>query len=97
MLKLPDHRPGFLSILFSIGYKPLGMWDKRISNGVIKRVIDDQLNSPVIEIVSSNVSTNFISCPVDKTKSLGIEFPCFTLTMKNVSFTLPLLLLHSVL
>ena len=80
-----EHSPGFLSILFSIGYKPLCLWDKRMENGVVRRVIDDQLNSPVIEIAATNVSTNYIECPVDKTKALGIEYPCFTITMKNVS------------
>ena len=61
------------------------MWDKRVNNGVIRRVVDDELQSLVYKIEGTNVNTNFITCPVDKTKSLGIEYPCMTIIMKAVS------------
>jgi len=31
---------GFLSILYSIGSKPLQIWDKQVRNGHIKRITD---------------------------------------------------------
>ena len=56
---------GFLSILYSIGSKPLQIWDKNVRNGHIKRLTDTDIQSSVLEIMGTNVSTNFISCPVD--------------------------------
>ena len=61
------------------------MWDKRISNGVLKRVIDEELTTLVYEFTGTNVSTNFLCAPVDQSKSLGIEYPCMTLIVKAVS------------
>lgn len=62
---------GFLSILYSIGSKPLQIWDKQVNlarkllllsddhlqvrNGHIKRITDDHIQSLVIEIVGTNV------------------------------------------
>ena len=84
---------GFLSILYSIGSKPLQIWDKKVSifisliniwqfgfgrldliafvanldaqvrNGHIKRITDQDIQSFVLEIVGTNVSTTYITCP----------------------------------
>ena len=34
---------GFLSILYSIGSKPLQIWDKKVRNGHIKRITDQDI------------------------------------------------------
>ena len=34
---------GFLSILYSIGSKPLQIWDKKVRNGHIKRITDPDI------------------------------------------------------
>ena len=54
---------GFLSILYSIGSKPLQIWDKKVRNGHIKRITDPDIQSFVLEIVGTNVSTTYITCP----------------------------------
>ena len=74
---------GFLSILYSIGSKPLQIWDKKVCvksivlhvcnlqiwisfqvrNGHIKRITDQDIQSFVLEIVGTNVSTTYITCP----------------------------------
>ena len=62
---------GFLSILYSIGSKPLQIWDKEVSevpyesnetiyrvqvrNGHIKRITDNDIQSLVLEIAGTNV------------------------------------------
>ncbi|MPC35362.1 Cilia- and flagella-associated protein 20 [Portunus trituberculatus] len=46
---------GFLSILYSIGSKPLQIWDKKVRNGHIKRITDNDIQSLVLEIVGVNV------------------------------------------
>ena len=46
---------GFLSILYSIGSKPLQIWDKKVRNGHIKRITDNDIQSLVLEIVGTNV------------------------------------------
>ena len=75
---------GFLSILYSIGSKPLQIWDKKVKNGHIKRITDEDIQSLVLEIVGGNVSTTFITCPADPSKTLGIKLPFLVLIVKNV-------------
>lgn len=74
---------GFLSILYSIGSKPLQLFEIKVKNGSVKRITDEELRSLVLEIKSSNVSTTYITCPkIDK--SLGIKLPYFTMVAKNL-------------
>jgi hypothetical protein len=46
---------GFLSILYSIGSKPLQIWEKKVRNGHIKRITDPDIQSSVLEIMGTNV------------------------------------------
>ena len=75
---------GFLSILYSIGSKPLQIWDKKVMNGHIKRITDNDIQSSVLEIMSTNISTTFITCPADPQKTLGIKLPFLVMIIKNV-------------
>jgi len=75
---------GLLSVLYSIGSKPLQIWDKKVRNGHLKRVKDEEIQSLVIEIMGANVSTAFISCPLDPKKSLGIKLPFLVMIVKNL-------------
>ena len=66
------YQSGFLSILYSIGSKPLQIWDKQsiipviiVHNGHIKRLTDQDIQSSVLEIMGTNVTTSFISCPAN--------------------------------
>jgi hypothetical protein len=83
---------GFLSILYSIGSKPLQIWDKesmlsfkKVRNGHIKRITDTDINSSVLEIMGTNVSTNFINAPADPKETLGIKLPFLVMIIKNVN------------
>lgn len=75
---------GFLSILYSIGSKPLQIWDKKVKNGHIKRITDEDIQSLVLEVVGSNVSTTYITCPADPQKTLGIKLPYLVMIVKNL-------------
>ena len=75
---------GFLSILYSIGSKPLQIWDKNVRNGHIKRLTDSDIQSSVLEIMGTNVSTNFITCPVEPKKTLSIKLPFLVMIIKNL-------------
>ena len=95
---------GFLSILYSIGSKPLQIWDKKVRypsrsysqstfslslslqvrNGHIKRFTDNEIQSLVLEIVGTNVSTTYITCPADPKKTLGIKLPFLVMIIKNL-------------
>ncbi|GIQ84264.1 cilia/flagella-associated protein 20/WDR90/C3orf67, partial [Kipferlia bialata] len=57
------YQSGFLSILYAVGSKPLQIWDKEIQNGHVKRITDPDINSCVLEIMGTNVATNYITCP----------------------------------
>lgn len=75
---------GFLSVLYSIGSKPLQLWDKRVRNGHIKRITDADIQSLVLEIVGANVSTAYITCPPDPEATLGIKLPFLVMIIKNL-------------
>ena len=53
-------------------------------NGHIKRITDGDIQSSVLEIMSSNVSTTYITCPADPTKTLGIKLPFLVMIIKNL-------------
>ncbi|KAH3757247.1 UPF0468 protein [Pelomyxa schiedti] len=86
---------GFLSILYSVGSKPLELWDKKVVNGHIKRITDNEIHSSVIEMVAANVSTCYIVCPADPNKTLGVKLGFLHFTIKNLKhyFTFEITLL----
>lgn len=75
---------GFFSILYSIGSNPLQIWEKKVKNGSIKRITDNDIQSLVIEITGSNVATTYITCPPQPRSSLGIKLPYLILIVKNL-------------
>jgi hypothetical protein len=64
--------------------KPLQIWDKKVRNGHIKRITDQDIQSSVLEIMGTNVSTNYITCPADPKKTLGIKLPFLVMIIKNL-------------
>ena len=44
-----------------------------VHNGDIKRLADIDVQSSIIEIMESNVATNYITCPADAHKTLGVK------------------------
>ncbi|PPR85383.1 hypothetical protein GOBAR_AA35308 [Gossypium barbadense] len=75
---------GFLSILYSLGSKPLQIWDKEVENGHVKRPHDDDIQSNVLEIIGSNIQSTFITCPADPAATLGIKLPFLVMIVKNL-------------
>ena len=75
---------GFLSILYNLGSKPLQIWDKKVRNGYIQRITDNDIQSSVLEVEGSNVSTTYITCPADPKKTLGIKHPFLVMIIKNL-------------
>jgi hypothetical protein len=55
-----------------------------VRNGHIKRITDQDIQSSVLEIMSTNVSTTYITCPADPTKTLGIKLPFLVMIIKNL-------------
>ena len=55
-------------------------------NGHIKRITDPDIQSSVLEIMGTNVSTNYITCPVDPKKTLAIKLPFLVMIIKNVCY-----------
>ena len=85
------YQSGFLSILYSIGSKPLQIWDPQstipltaVENGHIKRLTDQDIQSSVLEIMGTNVTKASITCPQDKKHTLGIKLPFLVMIIKNV-------------
>ncbi|ONI16820.1 hypothetical protein PRUPE_3G123900 [Prunus persica] len=73
---------GFLSILYSLGSKPLQIWDKeglgfgltKFVDDHIKRPQDEDIQSNVLEI-GMNIQSTYITCPADPSATLGIKLP----------------------
>lgn len=61
-----------------------GILTQKVRNGHIKRITDNDIQSLVLEIISSNVSTTFITCPADPKKTLGIKLPYLVMIIKNL-------------
>lgn len=78
-----SYQNGLLSIFYSCGANPLAIWDMEVHNGHVKRVTDTEVNSIVLEIVSTNVATTYISCPRNK-QCLGIKLPFLVMIVKNL-------------
>jgi hypothetical protein len=76
------YQAGFLNLFHSIGYKPLSIWSTNIQNGYVKRITDHDIRSCVVEIVSTNVNTAYITCPQDPWEELGIKLPFLVLVVK---------------
>jgi Protein of unknown function (DUF667) len=55
-----------------------------VRNGHIKRITDGDIQSLVLEIIGTNVSTTFITCPSDPKKTLGIKLPFLVMIIKNL-------------
>jgi len=76
---------GVLSVFFSLGSEPLQLWDKKTREGQIEFVQDNILRSTVLEITGENISNNFISCPKDPKRTLGITLPHLVLQVRNLN------------
>lgn len=63
--------------------KPLQIWEKDVRNGHIKRITDNDICSSVIEIMGTNISTTYITCPEDPKQTLGIKLPFLVMIIKN--------------
>lgn len=77
------YQNGLLSIFYSCGANPLAIWDMEVRNGHIKRLTDNEVNSIVLEIVSTNVATTYITCPKNN-QVLGIKLPFLVMIVKNL-------------
>jgi len=55
-----------------------------VRNGHIKRITDPDIQSSVLEIMGTNVSTNYIVCPAESKKTLGIKLPFLVMILKNL-------------
>ena len=69
---------------FHFRSKPLQIWDKQVRNGHIKRITDPDIQSSVLEIMGTNVSTNYINAPLDPKKTLAIKLPFLVMIIKNL-------------
>ncbi|PZC83168.1 hypothetical protein B5X24_HaOG208641 [Helicoverpa armigera] len=78
-----SYQNGLLSIFYSCGANPLAIWDMEVKNGHIKRLTDSEVNSIVLEIVSTNVATTYITCPKNN-QVLGIKLPFLVMIVKNL-------------
>lgn len=55
-----------------------------VRNGVLARVKDSDVSTPVLELSGTNCASNTIACPGDRTSSLSITLPIFNMFVKAV-------------
>ncbi|XP_041868565.1 cilia- and flagella-associated protein 20-like [Melanotaenia boesemani] len=75
---------GFLSVLYSVGSNPLHLWDMKVRNGCIRKVLDNDIRSSAYQITGLNVSTTYITSPADHKETLGITLPFLVIIIKNL-------------
>ena len=56
-----------------------------VQNGHIKRLTDQDIQSSVLEIMGTNVTTAFVTCPANDKETLGIKLPFLVMIIKNVT------------
>lgn len=49
---------------------------------------DQDIQSSVLEIMGTNVTTAFITCPANESETLGIKLPFLVMIIKNVHIDL---------
>lgn len=59
-----------------------------VQNGHIKRITDQDIQSSVLEIMGTNVTTAYITCPQNPQETLGIKLPFLVMIIKNVTHLL---------
>jgi len=59
-------------------------WYMEVKNGHIKRIVDNDMQSSVIEIIGANVANNLIKIPNENKKTLGIKMPNLVFQIKNL-------------
>ncbi|XP_050352190.1 cilia- and flagella-associated protein 20-like [Nymphalis io] len=77
------YQRGMLTVFFSVGSKPLAIWDTHTQDGYITRFLDQDIKSMVLEIGGTNVSTTYITCPKGH-MVLGITMPFLVMIVKNL-------------
>ncbi|XP_052755668.1 cilia- and flagella-associated protein 20-like [Galleria mellonella] len=78
-----SYQRGMLTVFFSVGSKPLNIWDTHTQDGYITRFLDQDIKSMVLEIGGTNVSTTYMTCPKGK-MVLGITMPFLVMIVKNL-------------
>ncbi|DAZ94301.1 TPA: hypothetical protein N0F65_012070 [Lagenidium giganteum] len=81
------YHPGLLSLLYSVGSKPLQLWEKceEAPGASVRRVLDDAVQSSVIELRASNISATWIRSPASPGASLHIRSRHLVLLLKPSS------------
>ncbi|KAI8419983.1 hypothetical protein MSG28_008586 [Choristoneura fumiferana] len=77
------YQRGMLTIFYSVGSKPLEIWDVYCKDGYVSRFLDNDIKSMVLEIRGNNVSTTYMTCP-SKNRTLGISMPFLVMIVKNL-------------
>ncbi|KPJ03311.1 UPF0468 protein C16orf80-like [Papilio xuthus] len=87
---------GMVTIFFSVGSKPLDIWETHIKDGYITKFLDQDIKSMVYEIRGTNVSTTYIKCPKGN-QVLGINLPYMVMIVKNLKkyFTFEVIILDN--
>lgn len=80
---------GYVSLLCTIGKKPLEYWSKQHSqSGRIRKILDSDLLENVIEIQDFEQSNGYgtsILCPFDTSQFLNIDLPILVVVIKNLN------------
>lgn len=54
-------------------------------DATIQFVIDEEIQSQVVELISENLSKTYITCPINPVLTLGITLPHVTFIVKSVT------------
>ncbi|KAF4037235.1 hypothetical protein GN244_ATG10676 [Phytophthora infestans] len=57
------YQSGFISLLYSVGPRPLQLCEKREDRGSIRRVLDEDVQSSVVELLAGNIAHTWLRVP----------------------------------
>lgn len=78
------YQHGLISLFYSIGQNPLSIWSTSNKSGSIRRIVDVDLKSTILDLQGMNTSTTYIECPSCPKESLGIYMSIFVILFKNI-------------
>lgn len=75
-------QPGLISIFDADYANPLKIWEKRVREGQIKRVLADDVKGLILSMSSGMPGKHYIQCPQIAKQALGIHYPFFHMLVK---------------
>ncbi|KAL3315338.1 hypothetical protein Ciccas_006025 [Cichlidogyrus casuarinus] len=82
-----SYQKKFFTVLLASGGNPFKIWCPSCMNqdGSITRMMDEDLNCLVLQLVNQSISSGYITAPKMRNDTLGIRLPVFVVQVKSIA------------